>query len=393
LREVSRLGAPVRALAIAAALAFALVALIAPAADAKPTDKSRKSVPVKVMTRNIFLGADLGPALNAASAQQFIAANGAILREVDRTNFGLRAQGLAQEILEKKPDLVGIQEGAWWRTNPTPGAPHQGDDPGFIATTNKYDFLQLLLDQLNANTDKNYKGYELAVVGTEFNFEAPTDYDNNPATGLLGGEIQGRLTMRDAILVRKGGAVKVSNPQSGHFANLFTPVIAGITVPVTRGWVSVDAKASKGKGQEKKTVKFHFVNSHFEAFDDETQRPSIRALQAQELLAGPASAKRSIILGDFNSDVPGVQPGDEQAYQTLLDGGFAERSLDAPTTCCFNDLFAPTNTLDHQVDHVMTNMGNKVKLANSSATGTTQIVDSIYDSDHAGVFSKLIVKK
>jgi hypothetical protein len=395
LREVSRLGAPARsgALVLAAAAVIALVALIvAPAAGAKPPDKSKKSVPVSVMTRNIFLGADLGPALNAASAADFIAANGQILREVDKTNFPLRAQGLAAEIMQKKPDLVGIQEGAWWRTGDTPGAPHQGDDPDFTATTNKYDFLQLLLDQLNAKTNKHYKGYKLAVTGTEFDFEAPADYDNNPSTGLLGGEIQGRLTMRDAILVRKGGAVEASNPQSGHFEHLFTPVISGITVPVTRGWVSVDAKAKKGKGKNRKTVKFHFVDTHFEAFDDETQHPSIRALQAQELLAGPASARRSIILGDFNSDVPGVKPGDEQAYQTLLDGGFAERSLDAPTTCCFNDLFAPTNTLDHQVDHVMTNMGKKVKLANSSATGTTQS-NGIYDSDHAGVFSKLIVKK
>jgi hypothetical protein len=380
LRVVSRLGVVVIAL---------LVLIVAPSADAKSKGKHKKAVPVKVMTRNIFLGADLGPALNATSAQEFIAANGGILREVDETNFPLRAQGLAEEILERKPDLVGIQEGAWWRTNPTPGAPHQGDDPGFIAQTTKYDFLQLLLDQLNEKTKKNYKGYELAVVGTEFDFEAPTDYDNNPSTGLLGGEIQGRLTMRDAILVRKGGAVKVSNPQSGHFQNLFTPVISGITVPVTRGWVSVDAKASKGNG--KKTVKFRFVNSHFEAFDDETQRPSIRALQAQELLAGPASPKRSIILGDFNSNVPGVQPGDEQAYQTLLDGGFSERA-DAPLSCCVNDLFAPTNTFDHQVDHVMTNMGKKVKLAKSEVTGTTQ-VNGIYNSDHAGVFSKLIVKK
>jgi Endonuclease/Exonuclease/phosphatase family len=377
---------------LAAALVALAVLVTAPLADAKPKDNSKKAVPVKLMTRNIFLGADLSPALNAGSAQEFVAANGAILREVDHTNFPLRAQGLAQEIIQKKPDLVGIQEGAWWRTGDTPGAPHQGDDPNFTANTTKYDFLQMLLDQLNANTNKRYKGYSLAVVGREFDFEAPADYDNNPSTGLLGGEIQGRLTMRDAILVRNGGAVKVSNPQSGHFQNLYTPVVSGINVPVTRGWVSVDAKAKKGKGKNRQTAKFHFVNSHFEAFDDETQRPSIRALQAQELLAGPASAKRSIILGDFNSDVPGVKPGDEQAYQTLLDGGFSERSLDSPTTCCFNDLFAPTNTLDHQVDHVMTNMGKKVKLAKSSATGTTQF-NGIYDSDHAGVFSKLIVKK
>jgi hypothetical protein len=378
-------------IAVAVSICALLAALIAaPAADAKP--KGKKSVPVEVMTRNIFLGADLGPALNASSAAEFVAANGGILREVDQTNFPVRAMGLANEILDAKPDLVGIQEGAWWRTNPTPGAPHQGDDPDFIATTTKYDFLQLLLDQLNANTNKNYKGYELAVVGREFDFEAPTDYDGNPATGLLGGEIQGRLTMRDAILVRKGSGVKVSNPQSGHFQNLFTPVISGITVPVTRGWVSVDAKATKGKGKKKRSVKFRFVNTHFEAFDDETQRPSIRALQAQELVSGPANGKRVILVGDLNSNVPGVQPGDEQAYEVVLGAGFVERGATSPPSCCVPSVITgPASEFDHQVDHVMTNQPKKVKLARAEVTGL-EPVNGFFNSDHAGLFSKLKVR-
>ncbi len=372
------------------------IAQIAPTAIAATADAKSKGVPVTVMTRNIFLGADLSPALNANNFNQFTKANGEILHEVDNTIFPTRALGLAAEIKSKKPDLVGIQEGAWWRTGPEPtfSAPFaQGPDTGqYTATTTRYDFLQLLLTELNKNTNKKYKGYELAVVGTEFDFEAPTDYDGDQQTGeVFGGEIMGRLTMRDAILVRKGGAVKVKNPQSGHFTNIYTPNISGIDVPVTRGWVSVDATATKGKGKDAVKKKFHFVNSHFEAFDDEKENPSIRAKQAQELLAGPASNPKSIILGDFNSDVPGVKQGDEQAYQTLLNGGFEERSMDQPITCCFNDLFAPTNTLDHQVDHVMTNMGKKVKLVNSSATGTTPS-NGIYDSDHAGVFSTLKLK-
>ena len=133
--------------------------------------------------------------------------------------------------------------------------------------------------------------------------------------------------MRDVILVSKDSKVKVKakNPQSGTYSTLFTPNISGIDVPVTRGWASVDASVQKGKGKKKVVKKFRFVNTHFEAFDDETQVPSIRAQQATELVDGPASAKRTIMLGDFNSNVPGVKPGDDQAFQAIL-----ERRLRAP---------------------------------------------------------------
>jgi hypothetical protein len=382
--------------ALASLVAVAGLA-VAPGAEAKKKDKS---VPVTVMTRNLFLGADLGPALNATTFGEFTAANGAILREVDSTDFPTRAKGLAKEIKQAKPDLVGLQEGAWWRTNPTPGGPVQGDSPNYTATTNRYDFLALLMSELNKNTTKNYKGYKLAVTGTEFDFEAPTDFDNDPSTGLFGGEIQARLTMRDAILVRKGGAVKVSNPQTGHYQNLFTPNISGIVVPVTRGWVSVDAKATSGKGKDQVTKKFHFVDTHFEAFDDETQHPSIRALQAQELTEGsgaygegPASAPDTILVGDLNSNDPGVKPGDEQAYDVMLQNGFTERSTSKPLGCCVPSIFTgPASAFDHQVDHIMTNESKKhVKLVDSDVTGLKQ-ANGLYDSDHAGLFSVLDLK-
>jgi hypothetical protein len=393
LREESRIGVLARPRALVVAGLVALVALTAlvaaPGADAKPKKKA-KTVPVKVMTRNIYLGADLSPALNANSFPAFTAANGAILREVEATDFPRRVIGLAQEIQQKKPDLIGIQEGAWWRTGPPPTlqAPYaQGPNGNFTATTDKYNFLQILLGALE---DRGLS-YEIAVEKVEFDFEAPTDYDNNPNTGLFGGEVMGRLTMRDAILVNEDSRVKakLKNPQSGTYSSLYTPNISGIDVPVTRGWTAGDITVQKGKGKSKVKRKFRFVNTHFEAFDDETQRPSIRALQATEVVNGPASKKRTIMLGDFNSNVPGVQPGDEQAFQVILDAGFERRATSNPLSCCVNNLFtAPPSQFDHQVDHVVTNMGNKAKLVNSSVTGLEQ-VNGIYNSDHAGVFSKL----
>jgi endonuclease/exonuclease/phosphatase family metal-dependent hydrolase len=394
LREESSLASPSRARQLAAAVLAALVALTALAAAPDADAKSKKSVKVKVMTRNIFLGADLSLALNAGSFPEFTAANDTILDEVDATNFPLRAKGLAAEVRQKKPDLIGLQEVAWWRTGPEPTLEHpyaQGPEGEFLATETRYDFLQILLDELKARGLK----YKPAVVKTEFDFEAPTDTDDDPATGLFGGDILGRLTMRDVILVNKESKVdaKLKNPQSGTYANLYTPNISGIDVIVTRGWTAGDVTVSKRKGKNEVKRKFRFVNTHFEAFDDETVVPSIRALQAGEVLAGPASAKRTIMLGDFNSDTDTeVQLGDAQAFQAILDAGFERRATSNPLSCCVSDLFtSPPSEFDHQVDHVVTNMGNKAKLVNSSVTGRDQ-VNGIYNSDHAGVFSTLKLK-
>lgn len=379
-----------RQLCVAALAALVTLAALVAAPDAGA--KAKKSVKVKVMTRNIFLGADLSPALAAPSFPDFTAANDAILDEVDETNFPLRARGLAGEVKQKRPDLIGLQEVAWWRTGPEPTLDHpyaQGPEGEFLATQTRYDFLQLLLDELKA------KGldYKPAVVKTEFDFEAPTDIDDDPTTGLFGGDILGRLTMRDVILVNKDSKVeaKLKKPRSGTYSNLYTPNISGIDVPVTRGWTAGDVTVSKGKGKGKVKREFRFVNTHFEAFDDETQVPSIRAQQAAEVLTAAANKKTTILLGDFNSNVPPVQPGDEQAYQTLLDGGFSERSIREPITCCVSNLFSsPQSEFDHQVDHIMSN-SRKVKLVDSSATGRDQ-VNGIYSSDHAGVFSTLKLK-
>jgi endonuclease/exonuclease/phosphatase family metal-dependent hydrolase len=383
----------------------ALAAVMAAApAEAAPKEKF---VQVEVMTRNIFLGADIGRPLDATGFHEFIEDNGAILREVDLTDFPRRAEGLAHEIKQKRPDLIGLQEVAHWRTGPVAIPPAITGGP-FGAVNTEYDFLQILLDELA----ERGLDYEPAVIKEEFDFEAPADendVDNDAPPGLFNpdpttndegpgslddAELNGRLTMRDVILVNEESKVNVelTNPQTGTFSDLFVPTVAGFPIPVTRGWTAGDVTASIGNGTQRHETSFRFVNSHFEAFDDETEVPSIRARQAAELASGPASPARTIILGDFNSDVPGVQPGDEQAYQVLLDAGFAERSVDAPTSCCVNDLFtAPASQFDHQVDHVMTNMGADVELVNSDVTGLRQ-VGGIYSSDHAGVYSKLKVR-
>jgi endonuclease/exonuclease/phosphatase family metal-dependent hydrolase len=378
--------APVRrALLALTALAVALMA------SAGIAQAKGRGTPVNAMTRNLYLGADLSPAINSKSTSEFIEANGAIYRQLEATNFPVRAKGLAKEILENKPDLVGLQEVALWRTAPPSLGPVFSGKPE--ATTVKYDFLQLLLAQLN----KKKALYKPVVVQDEFDFEAPADANGQPGDGPGGGvgvlanaETNARLTMRDVILKRLHSGVKTTNPKSGHFEHLLVVKVAGAKeVTVTRGWASVDAQVRGSR-------KFHFVDTHLEAFDNEAEFPSIRAQQASELVApgGPATSKLPVVLvGDLNSDVKTeVKPGDAQAYRVMLQSGFRERATSKPNGCCIDSSYdlrtGSAAEFDHKVDHIMTSAPKQVKLLASKVTGR-QRQHGYWDSDHAGLFSTL----
>jgi endonuclease/exonuclease/phosphatase family metal-dependent hydrolase len=360
----------------------------APVAQAKPAT-------VKVMTRNVYLGADLTPGVQATSLQALVNGAGVILNQVDQNDFRKRAKGLAAEILGQKPDLVGLQEAALWRT--------EGCDKNPLllgATTVRYDFLALLLAQLN----KGKKLYSAVVTKPEFDFEVWANTDGNESTAgpgcPLGSEINGRLTMRDVILARKG-TVRTSSPKSGTFDTLLEVRPAGVSIDVTRGWTSVDAKVG--------SQKFRFVNTHLEAFDNNAANHTnkgadvgngeVRQAQASELVkvGGPAvSSLPVILLGDLNSDVKTeVKKGDALAYRALLNAKFTERATAKPFGCCLNANVLKTSgggkvtDFDHIVDHVMTN-SKKVKLLSSTITGRKP-VGGYWDSDHAGLFSALKV--
>jgi endonuclease/exonuclease/phosphatase family metal-dependent hydrolase len=382
--------AATRRVALSALAAIACLGACAALTQAKPAAKP-KGHSVGVMSRNLYLGADLSPAIRAGSTEAFIEANGGIIRQVEATNFPVRAKGLAEEILEKDPDLVGLQEVALWREAEPSLGPVLSGTPS--ATKVKYDFLQLLLTQLN----KRGRQYRVVVVQPEFDFEAPANANGKAGDGPGGGtgvlanaDVNGRLTMRDVILARVGAGVTVSRPESSAFDHLLVEKVAGIDVTITRGWTAVNATVRGSKP-------FRFVNTHLESFDNREIVPSIRSQQASELVApgGPATGKLPVILlGDLNSDVPTeTAPGDGQAYRVLLQAGFRERSTYKPLGCCiaeshFDLKSGPLSEFDHKVDHVMTDAPRQVKLVTSIITGR-KMKRGYWDSDHNGVYSAL----
>jgi endonuclease/exonuclease/phosphatase family metal-dependent hydrolase len=371
--------------------AFAVLAAFPAAAVAKRGD-------VKVMTRNIYLGADLGPGLAAQNPQQLVNGAGVILNEVDANDFGVRARGLAAEIRQRGPHLVGLQEAALWRTQPCTNPPIPPS-----ATTVRWDSIDLLMKELN----RGKKRYRLAIAQPQFDFEIWVNQDGNEQTAApgcpFGSELNGRLTMRDAILVKRG--VKTKRARGAAFDKLLQVRPAGAPVNVTRGWTSVEARI-KGAGR------FKFVNTHLEAFDNQAQNGTndgetvgngeVRQAQARELIArgGPARSKlRTILLGDLNSDVrTEVKPGDSLAYRALLAGGFRERSRSDVMSCCLETSLMPVSgggafdDFDHIVDHVMTNKPRKVRFRRGAVTGRAP-VNGFWNSDHAGLYSLLNLRR
>jgi len=68
--------------------------------------------PIKVMSRNLYLGADVGVALakipNMPAAAQFM------WDQVQKTDFPKRKKILADQIRAESPDVIGIQEATIW---------------------------------------------------------------------------------------------------------------------------------------------------------------------------------------------------------------------------------------------------------------------------------------
>jgi endonuclease/exonuclease/phosphatase family metal-dependent hydrolase len=336
---------------------------------------------VNTMTRNLYLGANLLPAIGAETPEQLGAANGQILREVVANEFPTRAEGLAEEILEQEPDLVGLQEVALWQT--TPLSPE--------AAAIEYDYLAELMAELNAGKGKTQ--YEVVVVQEEFDLEAPGDYNgvkgDGPLPGFPNSELLGRLTMRDVILARNGAGVQTWNEGGGNFDALQEIDILGEKLFIKRGWTQTDAKVRGSKP-------FRFVNTHLEAFN-----PLIRLEQAEELVdgSGPATTELPVVLvGDLNSDDDTVEFPDTLAYEFLLGAGMVSLSTDEPLSCCLDSSLLEVKAaeeagagiadFDHQVDHIMTRDPETVTLQSSTVTGLTP-VNGFWNSDHAGVFSAL----
>jgi endonuclease/exonuclease/phosphatase family metal-dependent hydrolase len=290
---------------------------------------------ITVMSRNIYLGADVGVALelipNFPKAAQFM------WDQVKKTDFATRAPKLARESAQDRPEIIGVQEATIWYCK----------KDFFSDKVEVFNFL----DQFIAATKASGVGYSLATANGVEAFNpgysiAAIPYVTKVRDPEVFNPIFGQdsascgFTIGDALLVRDD--VKDRIIQVGNTEYDATYSIVPTLMTIYRGYTWADFKVQDSV--------VRLITTHLESIWDENKVPN-SALQAQQLVADLKDAKMPIvIMGDFNADYrdprpqgepnPGEQPVASEtcptpggakcnAYSTMIEAGFENASPDA----------------------------------------------------------------
>ena len=366
---------------------------------------------IKVMTRNLYLGADFIPIVLAEDDGQFIAAVTTALTTAAVNNFPLRAKYLAKEVAYTRPDVIALQEVFNFTVNGFNG------EPPFV------DHLKEFLKALAAKGQYYKAAARVEHLDVTLLFDVTKD----------GIPDEVRVVDSDVILVRKGikykrldnefdkgglcgvpvdNPIPFPNPFPDTFisavsedgcnftaaAKVEDTLIGDITVE--RGFVGIDARV-RGK-------KYRIVDTHLEVKLPNPNMPEsaiLQSLQAYELmytlLFTTPTHRKLILLGDFNSDPmdPAVTPVGTP-YQIISAFGYTDiwntnlLSFYDPEglTCCQNEWLSNINSeLIERVDLIFVNKSNVLPFA--FVTGNRRIFPLSsppnWASDHSGVFAKL----
>lgn len=345
-----------------------------------------------VMTKNLYLGADIAAPLRATSGldgevavEALMTATGVILAELQGTDFGVRAGLLAAEIAAAGPDLVGLQEVALWRRGAV-DLEHLGRPDAEVVL---WDFLDLLCRGLHD------AGAPYDVIATYIGADVEAPAIN--VADLAGEPFDLRLTMRDVVLVRSDRGIRVVGSGTAGFDTRLTAEVAGLEITFSHGYAWVDVEPADGSADG-----VRFVTTHLDS-----ESSAVALAQAGEVAtAALASRGRPVILvGDLNSDPAdlGVRGGDgvpgRAAYRWLVeDAGFVDAAAAAgapsPTWGFGPDLRdATTDGLTQRIDVVLVDERSGLSVDACWTTGTDGAdrdpETGLRPSDHAGVVARL----
>ncbi len=331
---------------------------------------------ITVMTRNIYIGADVDVILAAEDPNDVPLLTAQAFQTLLATDFHERAVALAAEIVAKKPHLIGLQEVTTIRIQSPGDFVVGGTTP---ATTVLFNYLDILLDAISARGSY----YKVVAVVQNFDVEVPMLVSVDP---LAFDDI--RATDFDVILARED--VETSNTVADNFHAELPVAQLGITIP--RGYVAADVRIQNRT--------YRFVNTHLESFSE-----LVRFAQAQELLSLLASETKPVIMaGDFNTPA-----SDGSTYQFILSQGYQDAWVSnlignqgtGNTSLMAPDLRNEVPTLFERIDFIFVRTSGNVGRHPIGPVQAWVVGDELKDrtpsglwpSDHAGVIAQLHVSQ
>ena len=359
----------------------------------------------KVMSRNIYLGADVGVALelipNMPAAAQFM------WDQVNKNDFSKRSFALAAEIQAYKPDVIGLQEATIWYCKKN----------AWSKKIEVFNFTDQLLQALGGDyvlASKDGKtafnpGYSinpipfLTIVKDPERFQKIFGQDKAACGFQIG----------DALAIKKELAQQVLNVGNTEYEASYSIVPTLMTI--YRGYTWADISIAN--------IPVRFVTTHLESIWDENKVPNA-AKQVTQLIKDVKETNMPlVIVGDFNSDPrdprpanaanPGLQPTASEecpagsskcnAYRLMKEAGFNDAGPDSsdPTTYTWGmnalltgpdpDRLKAAQAMGNEygftdrLDYIFTKNGIDVT--------TSQIIGfkAPYATDHAGVFAEFSI--
>jgi hypothetical protein len=278
---------------------------------------------------------------------------------------------------------------AWWRH----GVLELGNVGDPNATENDYDFLEMLLDELDALGVE----YVPVSIAPRADVEAPS-FTGSPFNATMGADARDvRLTMRDVVLMHVEDGLSVTDEGQDVFAHNLQVPLLGQTISFDRGYQWVDVRSG--------AKRFRFVNSHFEAFSSD-----LAFAQAAEVLdEAVAEGRTTIFVCDCNSDPlnSSIKPQDKRPHKAAYElitgaGGFTDEWLRwAPAAQGWTSGLSETvddatgDDFDHRIDMVFarTASGQALAVDRGQVTGTDvsskDPATGLWPSDHGGVVLRL----
>ena len=357
------------------------------------------------MSRNLYLGADVGVALvkipNMPAAAQFM------WDQVQQTDFSKRKKILTEEIRAESPDVIGIQEATIWYCKA-----HFWSKKAEV-----FNFITELLAELGGEyiiaekngVTANNPGYSIGPIPFLTKVSDPKTFQ--PLFGQNDADCG--FQIGDALLIKKSLSQYVNQVGNSEYKAVYKVVPTLMEIYRGYSWADITVQGTNVR----------FVTTHLESLWDANKIPKA-ADQARQLVDDLKNTKSPIVvIGDFNSDPrdprpanaanPGLQPTASEecpagnskcnAYGLMVDGGFTDAGPDSsePTTYTWGMNALLTGPDPDRLKSAQ-GMGNEygftdrldyIFTKNGVAVTTSQIIGykAPYATDHAGVFAEFTI--